>query len=139
MLLAGAAALILASAGARADDRSAESVTTLDEVIVTAQKRSENIQSVPISVTAISERSLELLGASDQLGYFFTVPALNFQSQGPTGDQHGNVSLSLRGVAATSGANTVGFYINETPIHFVNPNLFDVNRIEVLRGPQGTL
>jgi outer membrane receptor protein involved in Fe transport len=139
VLLAGAAALILASAGARADDRSAESVTTLDEVIVTAQKRSENIQSVPISVTAISERSLELLGASDQLGYFFTVPALNFQSQGPTGDQHGNVSLSLRGVAATSGANTVGFYINETPIHFVNPNLFDVNRIEVLRGPQGTL
>ena len=139
VLSAGIAAMILASAGALADDRSTESITTLDEVIVTAQKRTENIQSVPISVTAITERSLELLGASDQLGYFFTVPALSFQSQGPTGDQHGNVSLSLRGVAATSGANTVGFYINETPIHFVNPNLFDVDRIEVLRGPQGTL
>src|ERR1700704_2048456 len=116
---AGMVAMIFASAGALAQDRTAESVSTLDEVIVTAEKRSENIQSVPISVTAITERSLELLGASDQLGYFFTVPGLSFQSQGPTGDQHGNVSLSLRGVAATSGANTVGFYINETPIHFV--------------------
>ena len=137
-LAATVAAAIFASSGALAEDKSSD-IATLDEVIVTAEKRSENIQSVPISVTAISERTLELLGASDQLGYFFTVPGLSFQSQGPTGDQHGNVSLSLRGVAATSGANTVGFYINETPIHFVDPNLFDVDRIEVLRGPQGTL
>src|SRR6266436_1560164 len=103
VMSAGMAAMMFASAGALAQDRTAESVATLDEVIVTAEKRSENIQSVPISVTAITERSLELLGASDQLGYFFTVPGLSFQSQGPTGDQHGNVSLSLRGVAATSG------------------------------------
>ena len=97
------------SAVASGNERSTGAATALEEIVVTAQKRSENIQYVPISVTAITERSLELLGASDNLGYFFTVPGLNFQSQGPTGDQHGNVSLSLRGVAATSGANTVGF------------------------------
>ncbi|HVO45245.1 MAG TPA: TonB-dependent receptor [Steroidobacteraceae bacterium] len=124
---------------ARAEDRSAESGTALEEIVVTAQKRSENIQSVPISISAVTERSLELLGASDNLGYFGTVPGLNFQSQGPTGDQHGNATLSLRGIAATSGADTVGFYINETPIHFLDPDLFDVARVEVLRGPQGTL
>jgi iron complex outermembrane receptor protein len=138
-IFAAAAAAPFVCRDTLADDRSAEPATALDEVIVTAQKRTENIQSVPISMTAITERSLELLGASDQLGYFFTVPGLSFQSQGPTGDQHGNVSLSLRGIAATAGANTVGFYINETPMHFVDPNLFDVSRIEVLRGPQGTL
>src|ERR1700679_1726038 len=138
-IFAAAAAAPFVCRDTLADDRSAEPATALDEVIVTAQKRTENIQSVPISMTAITERSLELLGSSDQLGYFFTVPGLSFQSQGPTGDQHGNVSLSLRGIAATAGANTVGFYINETPMHFVDPNLFDVSRIEVLRGPQGTL
>ena len=124
---------------AHAEERPADSSGALADIIVTAEKRTENLQSVPIAVTAISERSLELLGASGDLGYFATVPGLSFQSQGPTGDQHGNVSLSLRGIAATAGANTVGFYINETPMHFVDPNLFDVNRIEVLRGPQGTL
>jgi iron complex outermembrane recepter protein len=139
VMIAGITGGMFMPAVAFGQNASAASETTLEEVIVTAQKRSENIQDVPISVTAFTERTLEMFGASDQLGYFFEVPGLSFQSQGPTGDQHGNVSLSLRGIAATAGANTVGFYINETPMHFVDPNLFDVNRIEVLRGPQGTL
>jgi iron complex outermembrane receptor protein len=137
-MFAGTTALLV-SASAPAQNSTSDSSAILQEVVVTAQKRNENLQDVPISMTAVTERSLELLGASDELGYFATIPGLSFQSQGPTGDQHGNVSLSLRGIASTSGANTVGFYINETPIHFVDPNLFDVNRIEVLRGPQGTL
>ena len=138
-MVACSAGSALLPAGAFGQNAASASETTLEEVVVTAEKRLENIQDVPISVTAFTERTLELFGATDQLGYFFEVPGLSFQSQGPTGDQHGNVSLSLRGIAATAGANTVGFYVNETPMHFVDPNLFDVNRIEVLRGPQGTL
>ena len=99
------AATLLGPAAAFGQAAASNEGQTLEEVIVTAEKRSENIQNVPISVTAFTERSLELLGASDQLGYFFAVPGLSFQSQGPTGDQHGNVSLSLRGIAATAGAD----------------------------------
>jgi iron complex outermembrane recepter protein len=115
----------------------------LQEVIVTAQKRSQNIQDVPISITAITQKSLDMLGASGYLGYFGSVPGLSFQSAGPVANENGTVNsttiLSLRGIAATTGSNTVGFYINDTPMQFVDPGLFDVNRIEVLRGPQGTL
>jgi iron complex outermembrane recepter protein len=112
---------------------------TVQEVVVTAQKRSQNIQDVPISMTALTGSTLEQLGAMDELGYVGQVPGLSFQSQGPTGDQHGNPVMSLRGIAATTGAYTVGFYINDTPMHYVDPSLFDISRIEVLLGPQGTL
>ena len=119
------------------------SAGTLQEVIVTAQKRSQNIQDVPISITAITEKSLDMRGATGYLGYFGSVPGLSFQAAGPVANENGSVNsttvLSLRGIAATTGSNTVGFYINDTPMQFVDPNLFDVNRIEVLRGPQGTL
>jgi outer membrane receptor protein involved in Fe transport len=115
----------------------------LQEVIVTAQKRSQNIQDVPISITAITEKSLDMRGATGYLGYFGSVPGLSFQSAGPVANENGTVNsttiLSLRGIAATTGSNTVGFYINDTPMQFVDPGLFDVARIEVLRGPQGTL
>jgi iron complex outermembrane recepter protein len=115
----------------------------LQEVVVTAQKRSQNIQDVPISMTAITEQSLDMLGATGYTGYFGTVPGLSFQSEGPIGNEGGsttsNPTLSLRGIAATSGSQTVGFYIDDTPMLFVDPDLFDIDRIEVLRGPQGTL
>lgn len=130
----GTAALLQPFAFAQND-----SGEVIEEILVTAQKRTQNLQDVPMSVTAISGHSLERLGAEDILDYFATVPGLSFQSSGPAGDQHGDRFINIRGVSADTGSPTVGFYINETPIKFVDPNLFDVARVEVLRGPQGTL
>lgn len=130
-------------AGASPAQEAPAATGVLQEVIVTAQKRSQNIQDVPISITAITQKSLDMLGATGYLGYFGSVPGLSFQSAGPIANENGSVNsttvLSLRGIAATTGSNTVGFYINDTPMQFVDPSLFDVDRIEVLRGPQGTL
>jgi outer membrane receptor protein involved in Fe transport len=115
----------------------------LQEIIVTAQKRSESLQSVPEAITAITAQSLEALGAIDLTTYARTVPGLTFTDLG-TGRQ----TVAIRGLNASLGSATVSYYIDETPIPAeqgnipraqANPNLVDIDRIEVLRGPQGTL
>ncbi|MBP7336699.1 TonB-dependent receptor [Niveispirillum sp.] len=114
----------------------------LDEIIVTAQKRGENIQEVPISITALGGEALELQGVRNGLDLTRSVPGLQinnlFQSSNPT--------IFLRGVgvndynAASSGA--VGVTVDDV---FLNSGVgqlfavFDVDRVEVLKGPQGTL
>ena len=115
----------------------------LEEVIVTAQKRGEaNLQSVPISVQAITGDSLEEAGALDFNDYFRSVPGLDVNDQGP-----GDKRYVVRGVNAV-GAGTVGLYFDEVVITGENaqdgggrqpdPRLYDLDRVEVLRGPQGT-
>lgn len=114
----------------------------LEEIIVTAQKRGENIQEVPISITALGGEALEMQGVRNGLDLTRSVPGLQinnlFQSSNPT--------IFLRGVgvndynAASSGA--VGVTVDEV---FLNSGVgqlfavFDVDRVEVLKGPQGTL
>ncbi len=120
------------------------SASVLQEVIVTAQKRSQNIQDVPISITAITAEIPRYARRNGICGLLRQCPgAYHSRARGPwptrTARVNSTTILSLRGIAATTGSNTVGFYINDTPMQFVDPDLFDVNRIEVLRGPQGTL
>lgn len=114
----------------------------LEEVIVTAQKKEQSLQEVPMSVTAIGERSIELARISNFTEYARMTPGVSFDYAGPGGGQLGDRSVYIRGISSTntaSGGQPVGFYIGETPVPFSDPNLFDVSRIEVLRGPQGTL
>ncbi|WP_454828162.1 TonB-dependent receptor [Pseudoxanthomonas wuyuanensis] len=123
----------------------AGSATMLDSVTVTASKRTTLIEKTPIAISAITQETLSDLGALDIKDYAAQVPGLRIQYNGP-----GSQRISLRGVNA-AGEATVGTYYDETPIsgstgvssdaggRAPDMPLFDVDRIEVLRGPQGTL
>lgn len=119
-----------------------------DVIIVTAQKRSESLQDVPASVSVLSGEQLENLHASSLSEYASYIPGLSVGSEGSAGQ----TSLSLRGVSSQlgSGGATVGTYIGDLPLgptsayaqgaRFALDLLpYDIDRIEVLRGPQGTL
>ncbi|HET9389571.1 MAG TPA: TonB-dependent receptor [Steroidobacteraceae bacterium] len=107
----------------------------LEEIIVTAQKRSESEQSVPMSMTTFSSATLEQKSINNFFDYATKVPNLAFA---PTGDGVGTArTVSIRGI---SGQNVTGFYIDDVPLpDSVDPRVLDLDHIEVLRGPQGTL
>ena len=119
----------------------------LTEIIVTATKRADLIQNVPQSISAVTGADLEHIGATQIEDYFNYVPGLNFLGNGQVG-QH---ELSLRGITTgLSGSGTVGIYVDDVPFGstsgFAEGGLlaldlmpFDLSRVEVLRGPQGTL
>lgn len=120
----------------------------LTEIVVTARKRSEPLQEVPMSINVIGEEQITRRGAQSLQDIAVAVPSLSFRTAGP-----GRQKLSLRGISSSAGiAPTVSFYVDETPLASISsaantsfqqanadPNLFDIARIEVLRGPQGTL
>lgn len=119
---------------------------SLEEIIVTAQKVEERLRDIPMSITAMTARDLQVLGAAHFLDFANTVPSLSFTSNGI-----GQTQVNLRGI--TSGYNvspTVGIYVDDVPYGSSTPfaesarlsldvGLFDMSRIEILRGPQGTL
>ncbi|MFK8052195.1 MAG: TonB-dependent receptor [Woeseiaceae bacterium] len=117
----------------------------LEEIVVTARKRSETALDIPLSINVISADAIEKLGAEDFTDLLTSVPSLTAYENGP-----GRTRLSIRGIANgggndndTQNQETVGIYMDEVPISMgaMNPefNLFDLQRVEVLRGPQGTL
>ena len=113
----------------------AKAQTVLEEIVVTATKRSESTQTIPLSITAISGEDLEARGAVEFFDYATSIPNLSFGAA--TDGVLAGRSISLRGIA---GLNTTGVYIDDTPIsESIDPRLLDLERIEVLRGPQGTL
>ncbi len=118
---------ILADAASDADQ--------IPEIVVTAQKRSENLQNVPVSITTFGTEELKDRAVESFMDYATSVPNLGF---GASGDGAANSrTISIRGV---SGDNTTGFYLDETPLpDSLDPRIVDIDHIEVLRGPQGTL
>jgi iron complex outermembrane receptor protein len=134
--LAGAGVLIAAASAAQAaapaDTGGSES---LQQVIVTAQKRAENEQSVPMSMTTFSSVALQQKAITGFFDYATKVPNLAFA---PTGDGVSTArTVSIRGI---NGVDTTGFYIDDVPLpDSIDPRVLDIDHIEVLRGPQGTL
>jgi outer membrane receptor protein involved in Fe transport len=117
----------------------------LAEVIVTAEKRDSTVQKTAISMTAITGADLQAQGVTDLVEVAQQVPGVSFKTSGP-----GQTELEMRGLTSTGGESpTVGFYLDETALTppamaqngkvVIDPGLFDLNRIEILRGPQGTL
>ena len=126
--------------------RQPASATDLDAVVVTANKRVENVREVGASISVIGERQLENMGANSLSDYADLVPGMQVQDSGSPG----LTAVSLRGVSALSSSATVATYIDEVPVgssgiyqaaNFLMLDLlpYDIERIEVLRGPQGTL
>jgi outer membrane receptor protein involved in Fe transport len=127
-----------------ADSTSAED-TTLQEVVVTAEKRSSTVQETPISMTAISGNDLEAKGILTVEDVAASVPGVSMRTAGP-----GQTEYEIRGLTSAGGTSaTVGFYLDEIPLSasavaqngrtVIDPQLFDLSDVEVLRGPQGTL
>ena len=114
------------------------------EIIITAQKREENLQNVPISVQAIGTRRLDQLNISNFEDYTKQLPSVSFDTSQP-----GSTTVYVRGVATGSDGNhtgslpSVGFYLDEQPVTTIGGTLdvhiYDIARIESLAGPQGTL
>ena len=119
--------------------------TGLEEIIVTAEKRESTVQATPIAMTALSagDLSQENIGSiQDLVG---AIPGISLRTAGP-----GQTEYEMRGLGSAGGSvATVGFYIDETPLSasavalngrtVIDADLYDLNRTEILRGPQGTL
>jgi outer membrane receptor protein involved in Fe transport len=114
--------------------------------VVTAQRREESINKVPISVTALSQRTMDDLSIVSLTDLATVVPGLSFS---PPSNYQDNAEIVLRGVVSQGNSPTTQIYIDETPIAIREipgtfsrspfPNIFDLDRVEVLRGPQGTI
>lgn len=141
-VLAGSA---LAQTAPPADKTMAKETTGLEEIVVTAEKRESTVQKTPISMTAISEAEMLARGLEDFRSIAQEIPGVSMKTSGP-----GQTEYEMRGLDATGGFSpTVGFYLDDAPLTapaqaaqgkvVVDPDLYDLNRVEVLRGPQGTL
>ncbi len=108
----------------------------LEEIVVTAQKRAESLQDVPMSISAITAETMQRADISTFIDYASKIPNLTFsygQGQGVLESR----AIAIRGI---QGAGTTGFYVDDLPLPTtMDPRVVDLERIEVLRGPQGTL
>ena len=138
----GAFAALCGAAAFAADTTPADdSGGPLQEITVTATRHEESLSKVPLSVTALTQDAMDIRGVKDFQDVARFTPGVNI-------DNAGTNNISIRGIASSGGAGTTGIYIDDTPIQIralafnpddALPKTFDVDRVEVLRGPQGTL
>src|SRR3984885_6096300 len=151
--VAGLCCLIPAPAisAARADDPPAAAaapapaeavgIAEIPEITVTATRREESLSKVPISISAFTQETMDQKGVKDISDLVRYTPGVSI-------DQTGTNAISTRGFSSSGGAGPTGIYIDDTPIQMRSlgfnpddtlPKTFDLDRVEVLRGPQGTL
>lgn len=157
-LLAGSCLVALSAAGAanaqatqsadspQAAATTAPNSTAIQEVVVTATRQTSTVNKVAMSVAAVTQKSLDEQGLRETTDLTRVVPELVIQNQST-----GVATFGIRGIVASTGAATTGVYIDDTNITKRNnpgvlqengaplPILFDLDRVEVLKGPQGTL
>jgi|APAra7269096661_1048516.scaffolds.fasta_scaffold00058_165 outer membrane receptor protein involved in Fe transport len=141
-----AATPALAQDAPPAPDNQANNQPDNGDIVITALKRSETLQNVPISVQALSTKKLDELNISNFQDYVASLPSVSFQALGGT---PGTNVVYMRGVASGGDGNhsgslpSVGVYLDEQPVTTIGGNLdvhiYDIARIESLSGPQGTL
>lgn len=144
--IAAAQSSIQTSAAAPADEQNTAGSDGFSDIIVTARRREEALQSVPVSITAITPEQLREKAINDPYDLTMSVPGLNVRAGGATRE---TPDYFIRGQGNTfSGNPGVLVYFNEVPLGSLNPNLqsaaanlmiFDMSSVQVLKGPQGTL
>src|ERR1700723_4775037 len=118
---------------------------SLEEIVVTASKRVSTLQDTPIRITAVTGADLLARGTASLAALAQGTPGVSLKSEGPS-----QTEIEMRGMTSSGGNSaTVGFYLDDIPLtgpasaqngHVViDPDLYDLNRVEILRGPQGTL
>ena len=143
VLASGAAAN--AQTGAQTAPQPAAQTGGVAEIVVTAQKRSASADKTAISITALSGADLAARGISSFSDIAAGTPGVSIKSMGP-----GQTEFEMRGMASSGGNSpTVGFYLDDIPLTapaaaqngkvVIDPTLYDLGQVEVLRGPQGTL
>jgi iron complex outermembrane receptor protein len=139
-------ATLLAPLAAHAQQSAPEERGGLQEVTVTAQKRDESIQDVALSITALTAEDLEKTGAAGFRDWADYVPGVRIY-QGTTANRRAGPTAVMRGVSQSgagqlnevSSQATTSYTVGNVPVFSGDPGMFDLDRIEVLRGPQGTL
>ena len=146
LLFASALASPFFAGQALAQAQGADEATGLEQVVVTATRQTDTVNRVPLSIAAVTQAGLDQQGIKNAPDLIRTVPGLN-----ATGAQNGVAIFSIRGIVATVGAATTGIYLDDTSVSkrantgiaqnngAPAPLLFDLERVEVLKGPQGTL
>ncbi len=138
MLIATLAPVTVIAADA---DEAATAPPKMQEVTVTASRREESLSKVPISVSAFTQESMDIKGIKDIADVARYTPGVRIDSSQTN-------QISIRGISSTGGSGTTGIYIDDVPIQVRDlgfnaddalVKIFDLERVEVLRGPQGTL